>query len=62
MKGVIERPRHRLHGIETYVRADKLIHIPISIENELAEHRKEHAHLYRVEKQVQSNDTQDNRF
>lgn len=62
VKGVIERPRHRLHGIETYVRADKLIHIPISIENELAEHRKEHAHLYRVEKQVQSNDTQENRF
>lgn len=62
VKSIIERPRHRLHSIETYVRADKLIHIPISIENELAEHRKEQAHLYRVERQIQSNDTQENRF
>ena len=62
VKSIIERPRHRLHGIESYVRADKLIRIPISIENELAEHRKEQAHLYRVEQQVQSNDTQENRF
>lgn len=62
VKSIIERPRHRLHGIESYVRADKLTRIPISIENELAEHRKEQAHLYRVEQQVQSNDTQENRF
>ena len=62
VKSIIERPRHRLHGIETYVRADKLTRIPIAIENELAEHRKEPTHLYRVEQQVQSNDTQENRF
>ena len=62
VKSIIERPRHRLHGIETYMRADKLTRIPIAIENELAEHRKEPAHLYRVEQQVQSNDTQENRF
>ena len=62
VKSIIERPRHRLHGIETYLRADKLTRIPTSIENELAEHRKEQAHLYRVEQQVQSNDTQENRF
>lgn len=62
VKSIIERPRHRLHGIETFVRADKLARIPISIENELAEHRKEPAHLYRVETQIQSNDTQENRF
>ena len=62
VKSIIERPRHRLHGVESYVRADKLTRIPISIENELAEHRKEQAHLYRVEQQVQSNDTQENRF
>ena len=62
VKSIIERPRHRLHGIETYLRADKLTRIPVSIENELAEHRKEQAHLYRVEQQVQSNDTQENRF
>ena len=62
VKSIIERPRHRLHGIETFLRADKLTRIPIAIENELAEHRKEPAHLYRVERQVQSNDTQENRF
>lgn len=62
VKSIIERPRHRLHGVESYVRADKLTRIPISIENELAEHRKEQAHLYRVEQQVQSNDTQENCF
>lgn len=62
VKSIIERPRHRLHGIETYVRADKLTRIPITIENELAEHRKEPSHLYRIEQQIQSNDTQENRF
>ncbi len=62
VKSIIERPRHRLQGIETYVRADKLTCIPTSIENELAEHRKEQARLYRVEKQILSNDTQENRF
>lgn len=62
VKSIIERPRHRLQGIETYVRADKLTRIPLAIENELAEHRKEQAHLYRIERQIQSNDTQENRF
>ncbi|SDZ93291.1 hypothetical protein SAMN04487851_101190 [Prevotella sp. tc2-28] len=62
VKGIIERPRHRLHGIETYLRADKLTRIPVNLENELAEHRREQAHLYRVEQQIQSNDTQENRF
>ena len=62
VRSIIDRPRHRLHGVETYLRADKLTRIPVNIENELAEHRKEPAHLYRVEQQVQSNDTQENRF
>lgn len=62
VKCIIERPRHRLHGIETFLRADKLTRIPASIENELAEHRKEQAHLYHIEQQIQSNDTQENRF
>ena len=34
----------------------------MSLENEIAEHRREPARLYRVEEQVQSNDTQENRF
>lgn len=61
-KNIIDRPRHRLHGEETYVRADKLKLTPHDIENRLAEHRKEAAHLYRIEQQIQSNDTQENRF
>ena len=62
VKGIIERPRHRLHGVETYLRADKLTKVPVNLENELAEHRREQARLYRVEQQIQSNDTQENRF
>ncbi len=61
-KGIIERPRHRLHGHETYRRADRLTSVPRSIENGLAEHRTESARLYRVEEQIQTNDTQENRF
>lgn len=61
-KSIIERPRHRLHGREIYKRADRLTLVPRSIENELAEHCKEEGYLYRVEDQVQTNDTQENRF
>ena len=61
-KSIIERPRHRLHGQERYKRADKLTIVSRGIENELAEHRKECGHLYRVEEQIQTNDTQENRF
>lgn len=61
-QNIIERPRHKLHGHKTYQRADKLSFIPTSIENELAEHRKEPAHLYCVEEQIQTNNTQENRF
>ena len=61
-RSIIERPRRRLRGYEVYLRADKLKRVPTSIENELAEHRREQAHLYRVEEHIQSNDTQENRF
>lgn len=61
-RSIIERPRHRLRGYEVYLRADKLKRVPSGIENELAEHRREQAHLYRVEEHLQSNDTQENRF
>ena len=61
-RSIIERPRHRLHGREVYLRADKLKRVPSCIENEQAEHRRAPAHLYRVEEQIQSNDTQENRF
>lgn len=61
-KSIIERPRHRLHGEEVYLRADKLKQTRHNIENRLAEHRKEPAYLYRVEQHKLSNDTQENRF
>lgn len=61
-KNIIERPHHKLRGHTTYKRADKLTLVPATIENELAEHRHETAHLYRVEEQLQTNDTQENRF
>ena len=61
-KSIIDRPRHRLQGHKIYVRADKLKRVPMQIENELAEHRKECSHLYKVEEKIQSNDTQENRF
>lgn len=61
-KNIIERPRRRLHGHQTCLKADKLRHLPVSIENELAEHRLEPARLYRVEEQIHTNDTPENRF
>lgn len=61
-KSIIDRPRHRLHGEEVYLRADKLKQTPHNIENRLAEHRKGPAYLYRVEQHILSNDTQENRF
>lgn len=61
-KSIIDRPRHRLHGEEVYLRADKLKQTPHNIENRLAEHCKEPAYLYRVEQHILSNDTQENRF
>ncbi len=61
-KNIIDRPRHRLHGKETYKRADKLTFVPSCIENELAEHRQDSSHLYRIEERVWTNNTQENRF
>ena len=61
-KNIIERPRRRLRGYETYQRADKVKRVTVNIENELAEHRREAAHLYRIEEHTQSSDTQENRF
>ena len=61
-KGIIERPRRRLRGYETYQRADRIKRVPTTIENELAEHRREEGYLYRIEEHSPSNDTQENRF
>ena len=61
-KGIIERPRRRLRGYETYQRADRIKRVPTAIENELAEHRRDEGYLYRIEEHSPSNDTQENRF
>ena len=61
-QSIIDRPRRRLRGEELHMRADKLKQTPHNIENCLAEHRKDPSHLYCVEQQTQSNDTQENRF
>lgn len=62
IKHIIERPRHRLRSQTTYQRLDKIKRIPNTLENEIAEHRHNERWLYRVEEQVHSNDTQENRF
>ena len=61
-KNIIDRPRHRWHEKASYKRADRLTFIPSCIENELAEHRADSSHLYRVEECARTNDTQENRF
>lgn len=61
-RNIIERPRRRLRRYDTYQRADKIRRVTPSMENELAEHRTNEAHLYRIEEYTQSNDTQENRF
>lgn len=61
-KNIIDRPRHRLHEKASYKRADRLTFIPSCVENELAEHRSDSSHLYRVEECTRTNDTQENRF
>ncbi len=61
-KSIIERPRRRLQRNSVYKRADQLTYVPTTIENELAEHRREEAHLYKIDEKVQTNDTQENRF
>lgn len=61
-KSIIERPQHRLRSYDVNLRADKLKRIPALVENELAEHRREPNHLYRVQEQQLSHDTQENRF
>ncbi len=61
-KSIVERPRHRLRAHTVYKRADRLAYVPAGMENELAEHRRDPAHLYKTQEQTQTNDTQENRF
>ena len=59
---IIDRPRHRLKGIETYNRADQIRRFTPQLEQQLAEHRTEEARLYRVEEQQNTYNTPENRF
>lgn len=62
IKHIIERPRHRLRSETSYQRLEEIKRISNYLENEIAEHRYDERRLYRVEQQVHSNDTQENRF
>lgn len=59
---IIDRPRHRLKSIETYKRADQIRRLTPQLEQQLAEHRTEETHLYRVEEQQNTYNTPENRF
>lgn len=59
---IIDRPRHRLKSIETYKRADQIRRLTPQLEQQLAEHCTEEAHLYRVEEQQNTYNTPENRF
>ena len=59
---IIDRPRHRLKAIETYKRADQIRRLTPQLEQQLAEHRTEETHLYRVEEQQNTYNTPENRF
>jgi hypothetical protein len=62
IRSIINRPRHRLHGEETWRRADRLRRITPQIENEFVEHKTNPAYMFRVQEQTLSNDTPENRF
>ena len=61
-RNILDCPRRRLRGREVSKRADALAFVSASLENELAEHRKESAHVYRQKEPVRTNDTLENRF
>ena len=59
---IIDRPRHRLKGIETFKRADQIVRFTPQLEQQVAEHRMEETRLYRVEEQQNTYNTPENRF
>ncbi len=61
-KNIIERPRHRLHAINTYKRADQIRRFLPLLEQQFAEHRTEEQRLYYLEDQQTSQNTLENRF
>lgn len=61
-KNIIERPRRKFTGENTYKRIDQIRRVPQNLENLLAEHRTNAAYLYCVENQIYTNDTTENRF
>lgn len=61
-KNILSRPRHRLRPEVSYMRADKIQRFTPQLEQEFSEHKSEYARLYRVEEQVTSHDTLENRF
>ncbi len=61
-RAILAKPRHRLRPIVNYLRADKIKQMTPQIEQAFAEHKGQADYLYRVEEQVTSHDTIENRF
>ncbi len=59
---ILDRPKTRCRRREEFRRIDQLVDVPPEVEEEIAEHRGEIAHLYRVEVDETSRDTSENRF
>lgn len=61
-RAILNKPRHRLRPEVNYLRADKIKRMTPQLEQEFAEHKQQADFLYRVEEQVTSHDTIENRF
>ncbi len=61
-RAILSKPRHRLRPEVNYLRADKIKQMTPQIEQAFAEHKQQADYLYRVEEQVTSHDTLENRF
>lgn len=59
---ILSRPRRRLRGSEEFRRADQLTLLTPRLENELAEHKTNVAHLYHIERETDTHDTPENQF
>ena len=61
-KHIVLRPKRQLKDVISYLRADQLRYLPVTLEREYAENKTEPSYKYRIEERVQSNDTPENQF
>jgi len=62
VRNIIERPRHRLNTVDTFVRADRIKRVSPDVEERFAEHCCEDNYLYRQGVYENSFNTLENRF